>query len=165
MLKTRQARLNIRLCARTIQRATLILSIGCTAKNGITTPSDASLTGNSGLNDGGPSGPTPSDASPSGDSGADSGDAPLTCTPILNGDFEQAMTGWAFYADGTSSATSTVANKVFTTIVPRNVRLAEAPSYGLPGVVFDRNSRGAQAYLAFAEEMIARVDTWKEEAK
>ena len=56
-------------------------------------------------------------------------------------------------------------DKVFTTVVPRNVRLAEAPSYGLPGVVFDRNSRGAQAYLAFAEEMIDRVNTWKEEAK
>ena len=47
-------------------------------------------------------------------------------------------------------------DKVFKTVVPRNVRLAEAPSYGLPGVLFDRSSKGAQAYLAFAAEMVAR---------
>lgn len=51
-------------------------------------------------------------------------------------------------------------DKVFSTIVPRNVRLAEAPSYGMPGVVFDRASKGAQAYLAFASEMIERVKTF-----
>ncbi len=54
-------------------------------------------------------------------------------------------------------------DKVFKTLVPRNVRLAEAPSYGLPGVIFDKASKGAQAYLAFAAEMIERVQTWKEE--
>jgi chromosome partitioning protein len=52
--------------------------------------------------------------------------------------------------------------KVFKTIVPRNVRLAEAPSYGIPGVIFDKAAKGAQAYLAFAEEMIERVNNWKE---
>jgi chromosome partitioning protein len=46
--------------------------------------------------------------------------------------------------------------KVFDTVIPRNVRLAEAPSYGQPGVVFDPASRGAQAYVAFAQEMAAR---------
>lgn len=56
-------------------------------------------------------------------------------------------------------------DKVFKTLVPRNVRLAEAPSYGMPGVVFDRAAKGAQAYLTFAEEMIARVKNWKEEAQ
>ncbi len=50
-------------------------------------------------------------------------------------------------------------DKVFSTVIPRNVRLAEAPSYGLPGVVFDKASKGAQAYLSFGAEMIARVDT------
>jgi len=50
-------------------------------------------------------------------------------------------------------------DKVFLTIVPRNVRLAEAPSHGLPGVVFDRSSRGALAYFAFANELIERVET------
>ena len=48
-------------------------------------------------------------------------------------------------------------DKVFHTIIPRNVRLAEAPSYGLPGLVFDASSKGAQAYLEFAREMVARV--------
>lgn len=53
-------------------------------------------------------------------------------------------------------------DKVFKTMVPRNVRLAEAPSYGLPGVLFDKSSKGAQAYLNFAAEMIERVQSWKE---
>ena len=47
-------------------------------------------------------------------------------------------------------------DKVFKTVVPRNIRLAEAPSYGMPGVVFDKSSKGAQAYVAFAAEMIER---------
>jgi chromosome partitioning protein len=54
-------------------------------------------------------------------------------------------------------------DKVFKTLVPRNVRLAEAPSYGVPGVLFDKTSKGAQAYLAFAQEMIERVKQWKSE--
>ncbi|MFP5466737.1 MAG: ParA family protein [Gammaproteobacteria bacterium] len=48
-------------------------------------------------------------------------------------------------------------NKVFDTVIPRNVRLAEAPSYGLPGVVFDPSARGSQAFLAFASEMVQRI--------
>ncbi|MEI7784786.1 MAG: AAA family ATPase [Betaproteobacteria bacterium] len=47
--------------------------------------------------------------------------------------------------------------KVFDTVIPRNVRLAEAPSYGLPGLAFDASSKGAQAFLAFANEMVARL--------
>ena len=47
-------------------------------------------------------------------------------------------------------------DKVFKTLVPRNIRLAEAPSYGMPGVVFDKSSKGAQAYVAFAAEMVER---------
>ena len=49
------------------------------------------------------------------------------------------------------------ADKVFDTVIPRNVRLAEAPSYGVPGVVFDPLSKGAQAFVTFATEMVARV--------
>jgi chromosome partitioning protein len=49
--------------------------------------------------------------------------------------------------------------KVFNTVIPRNVRLAEAPSYGLPGVVFDPASKGAQAFVDFAEEMVQRIRT------
>jgi len=41
-------------------------------------------------------------------------------------------------------------------VIPRNVRLAEAPSYGQPGVVFDPTSRGAVAFVEFAQEMVAR---------
>ena len=48
-------------------------------------------------------------------------------------------------------------DKLFDVVIPRNVRLAEAPSYGLPGVVFDRASRGAQAYIQFGTEMMERV--------
>jgi len=48
-------------------------------------------------------------------------------------------------------------DKVFNTMIPRNVRLAEAPSYGLPGVVFDSASKGAQAYVEFAAEMVERI--------
>lgn len=48
-------------------------------------------------------------------------------------------------------------DKVFKTVVPRNVRLAEAPSHGMPGVVYDPTSRGAQAYIDFGAEVIERV--------
>ncbi len=50
-------------------------------------------------------------------------------------------------------------DKVFNSVIPRNVRLAEAPSYGLPGVVFDASARGSQAYVAFAEEMVQRIQS------
>jgi chromosome partitioning protein len=46
--------------------------------------------------------------------------------------------------------------KVFETIIPRNVRLGEAPSHGLPAVIYDAKSRGAAAYVALAQEMISR---------
>ena len=45
-------------------------------------------------------------------------------------------------------------NKVYKTVVPRNVRLSEAPSFGLPAVYFDRNSKGALAYMELAEEFL-----------
>jgi chromosome partitioning protein len=48
-------------------------------------------------------------------------------------------------------------DKVFDSVIPRNVRLAEAPSYGQPGVVFDPSSKGAQSYVEFSREMVARV--------
>jgi len=47
-------------------------------------------------------------------------------------------------------------DKVFRTLVPRNVRLAEAPSYGVPAVIWDPSSKGAQAYAALAAEMLER---------
>ena len=47
-------------------------------------------------------------------------------------------------------------HKVFDAVIPRNVRLAEAPSYGLPGVVFDPAAKGSKAFVEFAEELVAR---------
>jgi chromosome partitioning protein len=47
-------------------------------------------------------------------------------------------------------------NKVYSTVIPRNVRLAEAPSHGLPALLYDRNSSGALAYLALAGEILRR---------
>ena len=47
-------------------------------------------------------------------------------------------------------------DKVFNTLIPRNVRLAEAPSYGLPGVVFDPAAKGSQAFIDFAKELTER---------
>jgi len=48
-------------------------------------------------------------------------------------------------------------DKVFNTVIPRNVRLAEAPSYGQPGVTFDPASKGALAFVEFAREMALRL--------
>jgi chromosome partitioning protein len=50
-------------------------------------------------------------------------------------------------------------DKVFNTVIPRNVRLAEAPSYGLPGVAFDPASKGALAFIEFAREMAERIES------
>ena len=47
-------------------------------------------------------------------------------------------------------------DKVFETSIPRNIRLAEAPSHGLPVLMYDKTSRGAAAYLELAEEMISK---------
>jgi chromosome partitioning protein len=49
-------------------------------------------------------------------------------------------------------------DKVFRTVIPRNVRLAEAPSFGKPALQYDKDSRGALAYLALAGEMLRRED-------
>ncbi len=46
--------------------------------------------------------------------------------------------------------------KVYDTVIPRSVRLSEAPSHGLPGVVYDRVNRGSKAYMALAVEFLAR---------
>ena len=47
---------------------------------------------------------------------------------------------------------------VFSTVIPRNVRLAEAPSYGLPIMYYDKQSRGARAHLALAGELVKRLE-------
>ena len=47
--------------------------------------------------------------------------------------------------------------EVFKTIIPRNVRLSEAPSHGLPAILYDINAPGSQAYISLAKEMITRI--------
>ncbi len=47
-------------------------------------------------------------------------------------------------------------DRVYTTVIPRNVRLGEAPSHGLPAILYDVKSRGSEAYLALAREVLAR---------
>ncbi|MDO9063702.1 MAG: ParA family protein, partial [Sulfuricella sp.] len=47
-------------------------------------------------------------------------------------------------------------DKVYRTVIPRNVRLAEAPSYGTPVLYHDKTSKGAQAYLALAGELVRK---------
>jgi chromosome partitioning protein len=54
--------------------------------------------------------------------------------------------------------------KVYGTIIPRNVRLAEAPSYGAPAVIFDAACKGSQAYLALAGEILGRAEAAPEPA-
>jgi chromosome partitioning protein len=56
-------------------------------------------------------------------------------------------------------------DKVYSTVIPRNVRLAEAPSYGLPALAYDKSSRGAIAYLALAGEMNRRTNSEKSTSK
>ncbi len=53
-------------------------------------------------------------------------------------------------------------NKLFATIIPRNVRLAEAPSHGLPALLLDKASKGAQAYMQLAAELVAKHENTQE---
>lgn len=53
-------------------------------------------------------------------------------------------------------------SKVYRTVIPRNIRLAEAPSYGLPVMAYDKSSRGALAYIALAGEILRKNDQHKE---
>lgn len=64
--------------------------------------------------------------------------------------------------DSRANLTTQVANelkkfmpdKIYSTVIPRSVRLSEAPSHGIPGVVYDRSNRGSKAYMALAEEFL-----------
>ena len=57
------------------------------------------------------------------------------------------------------------ADQVFRTVIPRNVRLAEAPSHGLPAILYDRASRGAVAYMALAGELRQKHQSMDEDAR
>jgi chromosome partitioning protein len=60
-------------------------------------------------------------------------------------------------ADVTKELLTHFATQVFKTVIPRNVRLAEAPSFGLPALYYDAKSPGAKAYLELADEILARI--------
>ena len=56
-------------------------------------------------------------------------------------------------------------DKVFKTVIPRNVRLSEAPSHGMPAILYDIASRGTQGYLAIAEEILAEPESTQNPAQ
>ena len=68
--------------------------------------------------------------------------------------------------DGRANLTNQVANelrkhlgsKVYETVIPRSVRLSEAPSHGMPGVAYDKINKGSKGYMALAEEFIKRSE-------
>lgn len=49
-------------------------------------------------------------------------------------------------------------SKIYNTVIPRSVRLSEAPSHGMPGVIYDKTNKGSRAYLSLAEEFVARSE-------
>ena len=56
-------------------------------------------------------------------------------------------------------------NKVYKTVIPRNVRLSEAPSYGMPITVYDPRSKGAKAYEKFAKELLKKNEDWQKKSR
>ena len=52
-------------------------------------------------------------------------------------------------------------DSVFTTVIPRNVRLSEAPSHGLPALIYDHRCSGSEAYMALAKEVMSRIPKQK----
>jgi chromosome partitioning protein len=67
-------------------------------------------------------------------------------------------------ADVSAELTEHFGDRVYRTIIPRNVRLAEAPSYGRPVMYYDRTSRGALAYLALAGELLRKDSKTRSQA-
>ncbi len=58
--------------------------------------------------------------------------------------------------DVSAQLTEHFGDRVYRTVIPRNVRLAEAPSHGLPALLYDKNSLGASAYLVLANEFLSK---------
>ena len=58
---------------------------------------------------------------------------------------------------GAEDVRACLGDAVFDTVVPRNVRLSEAPSHGLPALIYDHRCPGSEAYMALARELIARL--------
>lgn len=87
------------------------------------------------------------------------------CNKHLNKRLEVEGISLTMY-DARANLTTQVANelrkflkdKIYETVIPRSIRLSEAPSHGLPGVVYDKYSKGSKAYMALAEEVAARCE-------
>lgn len=82
----------------------------------------------------------------------------------LNPDLEMEGTVFTMYDSRTNLSTQVVENvkqnlhhKIYNTLIPRNIRLAEAPSHGTPINLYDAKSAGAEAYMQLAEEVISNV--------
>ena len=60
--------------------------------------------------------------------------------------------------DVISDARKHLGDKVFKTIIPRNVKLSEAPSHGLPAILYDRKCSGSLAYIKLAKEFVSRLN-------
>ena len=83
----------------------------------------------------------------------------------LNPDLDMEGVVFTMYDSRTNLSMQVVENvkshlnqKVFKTLIPRNIRLAEAPSYGQPINMYDSKSAGAEAYMSLAEEVINRKE-------
>lgn len=83
----------------------------------------------------------------------------------LNEDLDMEGVVFTMYDSRTNLSNQVVENvkqnlkqKVYDTVIPRNIRLAEAPSYGMPISVYDAKSAGAEAYMSLADEIIGRKD-------
>ena len=83
----------------------------------------------------------------------------------LNPELEMEGVVFTMYDSRTNLSSQVVENvkdhlkqRVFSTMIPRNIRLAEAPSYGMPIHMYDSKSAGAEAYMQLANEIIGRKD-------
>ena len=82
----------------------------------------------------------------------------------LNPDLDMEGAGFTMYDSRTNLSMQVVENvkqnlsqKIYNTLIPRNIRLAEAPSHGMPINLYDAKSAGAEAYMQLAEEIISNI--------
>ena len=78
------------------------------------------------------------------------------CRNVKASDARAVIAGYLVTNDVSAQLKQHFADKLYDAVIPRNVRLAEAPSYGMPALVYDKQSRGALAYLALAGEVVRR---------
>ena len=70
------------------------------------------------------------------------------------------LTGnWSSTSDETKEARDYFNEKVYSTVIPRNVRLSEAPSHGMPVLIYDKSCPGSKSYFSFTDEFINQEST------